>query len=62
MQRIEARYGRPIDELLLEMYVTRGLGLRAIADEFGLTFGVISEWLARCGIPARRPGQTAEVA
>lgn len=69
MQKIEARNaGRSIDEILRELYIDRGLTLEQVgaelADEEGraLTKGAVSDWLARCGIATRRPGQRAAVA
>lgn len=62
MQRIEARLGQPIDETLRKLYVDRGLTVRQVGSELGVTAGVVSRWLERFGIPARKPGQRAEVA
>jgi hypothetical protein len=56
MQSIEARLGRPMDEILRDLYVTRGLTLEAVGTELGITKGAASRWLERFGIPTRRPG------
>jgi len=63
MQAIEARLGRPMDEILRDLYVDRGLTLEGVGAELGITKGAVSRWLERFGIPARRPGpERAEVA
>lgn len=63
MQAIEAREGRPMDEILRDLYVTQGLTLEAVGDRLGITKGAASRWLERFGIRARRPGpERAEVA
>lgn len=60
MQRIEAREGRPMDELLRELYVERGLTLEQVGAELNptdpITKGAVSRWLERFGIDARRSG------
>lgn len=55
MQLLEAEHGRPIDELLRSLYVDDELGVEDIADRLHLTKGTVSRWMARFGIPARRP-------
>lgn len=62
MQLIEARLKRPIDQILRELYLDRGLTVREVGEELGVTGGVISEWLVRCGIRARKTGQKASAA
>ena len=54
MQVLEARHGKPIDELLRELYVTRGLKVDEVAAELELTKGTVSRWMQRFGIPPRR--------
>jgi hypothetical protein len=53
MQRIEAREGRPMDELLRELYLEQEQTVDQIAARFGLTKGAISRWLTTFGIEAR---------
>lgn len=60
MQLIEARRGRPIDEILRELYIERGLTLEEVGSDLGITKGAASRWLERFGIPRRRPGQKSE--
>jgi hypothetical protein len=62
MQRIEARLGKPIEAILTDLYIDRGLTVREVGEELDVTGGVISEWLARWGIPARKNGQKASAA
>lgn len=59
MQRLEARLGRPMDEILRELYVDRGLTLEQVGAELGITKGAASRWLERFGIDARRTGPAA---
>lgn len=59
MQVIEARLGRPMDEILRELYVERGLTVEAVGAELGITKGAVSRWLERFGIATRRKGQAA---
>ena len=54
MQRIEAREGRPMDEILRDLYCVQQLTVEEVAAELGLTKGAISRWLERFGID-RRP-------
>lgn len=59
MQILEAELGRPLEEVLEEMYVGQGMTLAQIGAEFhGLSEGTVSDWLRRVGIVARRPGPT----
>ena len=62
MQRIEALRGRPLDQILRELYVDQGLSLEAVGLELGISKGAASRWLQNFGIDARRPGPIAEVA
>jgi len=63
MQAIEAREGRPMGEILRDLYVTRSLTLEQVGVELGVTKGAVHRWLERFGIPTRRGGQRpAEVA
>lgn len=61
MQRVEGRLGQPIDEILRELYLARGLTVEQVGAELGITKGAVSRWLARFGIEARRPGSRSEV-
>ena len=53
MQRIEAARGRPIEELLRELYVDRGLTVEAVGIDLGITKGAASRWLDRFDIATR---------
>jgi predicted DNA-binding protein YlxM (UPF0122 family) len=54
MQRIEARYGKPIESLLAEMHLRDRMSLSDIARELGVTTQAISQWMRRCHLPIRR--------
>lgn len=63
MQTIEAARGKPMDQLLRELYVDQGLTTRAIGEELGQNESTISRWLDRFGIRTRKPGpRPAQVA
>lgn len=53
MQRVEAEYGEPIEDLLRRLYIDEGRTLRDIAVYLGLSFSTVSDYLQRCGIPTR---------
>lgn len=70
MQRIEGRdaAGRPIDAILRALYVDEGMTLEEVGERLAApgdapyTKGAIRDWLARCDIPTRRPGQRGKAA
>lgn len=63
MQTLEARLGRPIAEILRDLYVAQGMTVDEVGDELGVTAGTVSRWLGRCDIEARpRGGQRAPAA
>lgn len=47
---VSLRNGRPVDELLRELYVERRLPLVQIAAELGVTRVTVSMWLREFGI------------
>lgn len=59
MQLIEARLGRPMGEILQDLYVDRQMTVEEVGLELGITKGAVSRWLERFGIPARRGGRVA---
>lgn len=56
MQEIEAREGRPIDEIVRDLYEHQGLTLEQAAGKLGITKSALSRWLPQLGIQARRTG------
>lgn len=60
MQKVEAREGRPLDELLYDLYVVQGQTLAEIGARWDLTESAISYWLKWAGIEARRGGPRRE--
>jgi len=54
MQRLEARFGRPIEELLTEMHHVQRLSLSEMGDRLGVSVHAIHKWMRRCHIPVRR--------
>jgi hypothetical protein len=53
MQRIEAAWGRPIAEILADLYVTQQLTVEQVGVKLGVTKGAASRWLDRFGIEIR---------
>lgn len=48
VKEIEARYSKPLAEILKELYERHG-NQRAVASELGVGQGTISLWFNRCG-------------
>jgi DNA-binding MarR family transcriptional regulator len=61
MQELEATHGKPIEDILRDLYVVGGLTVEQVGAELGVTQGTVSRWLDRVGIAARRPGPRGEV-
>lgn len=59
MQRIEAREGRPIDEILRDLYIGQGLLLAQVGERLGVTESTASRWLSYFGIETRKTGMAA---
>ena len=53
-RRIEREYGKPIQELLREMYVEKGMTMREIAEVLDVNIRTIQRWSKECGIQARK--------
>lgn len=58
MQRVEAEYGEPIEDLLRRLYIDEARTLRDIAQVLGLSLSTISEYMGRCYIPTRMGAPT----
>lgn len=58
MQLVEARFGKPVDQLLREQYLDEGLGQPQIAAMFGVRKSTVSRWMRTFGIPIRHIGNT----
>lgn len=54
MQVIEAERGRPIEQILHELYVEQRLSQKEIAAELAIDEGNVSRWMDRLGIQKRR--------
>lgn len=52
----EARLGRPLEDVITELYVDQGLMQREVADRLGIDTSTVSEWMTRLGIDARSRG------
>lgn len=48
--------GKPIDQLLRELYVDQGLTVEQVGAVLGITKGAASRWLERFAIRTRRGG------
>lgn len=60
MQVTEARLGRPLEEVLRELYVDRGMTQKQVGVELGVDASTVNRWMRELGIEARFPGQKAE--
>lgn len=60
MQRVQAQEGRPLAEVLRDLYVEREMLLAEIGTRWGLGEAAVSRWLAHFGIPARKGGPVRE--
>lgn len=58
-QAVEARTGRPIDELLADLYVERGYSFPEIAKALGVSPSLVRQWVRQLGL--ERPSATALV-
>lgn len=47
---LERLYGKPYNELLVEMYVEKGMPIRAIAGELNLSVGTVHKAIKELGI------------
>jgi hypothetical protein len=63
MQQVEAKYNKPLEKLLPELYNEKGLP--AMAAELGISKGTLWYWLLKFGINVRRvalaPGEEIQV-
>lgn len=50
MQLVEARFGRPIEEILRELRIGEDLTVEEVGKRLGITKGAASRWLERFGI------------
>ena len=54
MQRMEAQQGRPIEDILWDLYVSRDMTIPEVATYLGISNTSVHSWLKRCGIERRR--------
>lgn len=52
----EARLGRPLEEVIGDLYVVQGKMQREVAEALGVDTSTVSEWMVRLGIDARSRG------
>jgi predicted GNAT family acetyltransferase len=53
MEVVQGRSGRPIADLLQDLYVTRELTLAEVGAEIGVDAATVSRWLRKHGIQTR---------
>lgn len=53
VKEIEAKFNKPIKELLEDMYVNKMMTTRKIGKEIGLSYTKVGEWLKENNIPIR---------
>lgn len=56
-QDIEARFGRPIPELLRELYLDERLSQDKVGERLDVHRSTVYHWLKRYGIPTRHIGR-----
>jgi DNA-binding MarR family transcriptional regulator len=61
MRRLERELKRPIEDVLTELYVQRGLTQEQVGAELGLDGSTVARWMDRLEIEARFPGKRAGV-
>ena len=47
---LEKLFGKPYNELLVEMYVEKGMSIREIAKELGLSIGTVHNTIKELGL------------
>lgn len=62
MQLAEARLGRPLEDVISELYVDRGLMQREVAAHLDIDTGTLSRWMRELGIDARPKGRGSAAA
>jgi hypothetical protein len=53
MEVVQRRAGRPIADILQDLYVTREWTLAEVGDEIGVDAATVSRWLRKHGIQTR---------
>lgn len=61
MKLIELQHGKPIEELLRELYWTRRMSMDEVGRELGINQGTVSKWMERFDILARNSGPRPRV-
>lgn len=62
MARMEARMGRPLADVLADLYHGEGLTLAEVAERLGVSVTTVLRWMAALGVETRFPGQRAKAA
>lgn len=62
MQLVEARLGRPLEDVIRELYVDQGRMQREVAKTLGIDTGTLSRWMRELGIDARPKGRGSAAA
>ena len=63
MKQVESKYGRPLEEVLPDLY--NELGLPGMSEELGISKGTLWYWLLKYNVSVRRgalrPGESLEI-
>lgn len=62
MQLVERRLGRPMEDVLRELYVDQGLTVKQVGKTLGVSGPTVSRWMADLGIEARFLGPRTDEA
>lgn len=61
MLEVEARFGKPIEELLSNLYENQCLSIREVGINLGILANSIGRWLHKCDIPTRTRGEARKL-
>lgn len=53
MQQVEQSLGEPLEEVLRRKYVDENKSLYVIAEELGISYRIVLDWLKQAGIYSR---------
>lgn len=56
------RLGRPLEDVITQLYVDHGLMQREVASQLGIDTGTLSRWMRELGIVARPKGRGSAAA
>jgi len=61
MRAIEAQYGKPVEQVLRELYYEQGLTQFEVAAVLAVPLGTVAGWMVRLGINPMTLARTAAI-